>query len=77
MAADIIAFDLNAPTYAGGALHDPVAALVFCQPQAVDLSIVSGRLLVENGLPLSIDLPVLVESHNRAARGLLARAGKM
>ena len=76
MAADIIAFDLNALAYAGGAVHDPVAALVFCQPQPVDFAIVNGRLLVRDGLPLSVDLPVLIEDHNRAARNLLVRAGK-
>ena len=77
MAADIIAFDLNALTYAGGALHDPVAALVFCHPQPVDLAIVNGRVLVEDGVPLSIDLRTLTDNHNRAARALLMRAGKM
>jgi cytosine/adenosine deaminase-related metal-dependent hydrolase len=77
MAADIIAFDLGNITLAGGAVHDPVAALVFCQPTNVDLSIVNGRVLVEDGQPIHIDLPVLVESHNRAARDLLARAGRM
>jgi 8-oxoguanine deaminase len=77
MAADIIAFDLGSITYAGGAVHDPVAALVFCQPTNVDLAIVNGRVLVEEGVPRHIDLPVLVESHNRAARELLARAGRM
>jgi 8-oxoguanine deaminase len=77
MAADIIAFDLGNITYAGGAVHDPVAALVFCQPTNVDLSIVDGRVLVEEGQPIHIDLPLLVESHNRAARELLARAGRM
>ena len=49
MAADLIAFDLSAPTFAGGAVHDPVAALVFCQPQNVDLAMVQGRILVEDG----------------------------
>lgn len=77
MAADIIAFDLGNITLSGGAIHDPVAALVFCQPTNVDLSIVNGRVLVEDGHPIHIDLPVLVESHNRAARDLLARAGRM
>lgn len=77
MAADIIAFDLNALTYAGGAVHDPVAALVFCQPQPVDLAIVNGRVLVENGLPRNVDLLTLTDTHNRAARALLVRAGKM
>ena len=75
MAADLIAFDLSTPTYAGGAVHDPVAALVFCQPQNVDLAIVNGRVLVEDGRPRGVDVPMLVEAHNQAARGLLARAG--
>ena len=71
MAADIIAFDLNALGYAGGAVHDPVAALVFCHPQNVDFSMVNGRLLVKDGQPVHIDLPMLVEEHNRAARKLV------
>jgi hypothetical protein len=77
MAADIIAYDLNALAYAGGAVHDPVAALVFCQPQNVDLAVVNGRVLVEDGHLRHVDLPALVEEHNKAARGLLVRAGKM
>ncbi len=77
MAADIIAFDLNNITYAGGAVHDPVAALVFCQPTGVDLAVVNGRVLVEDGVPRHIDLPVLVERHNRAARALITRAGQL
>lgn len=77
MAADIIAFDLNALTYAGGAVHDPVAALVFCQPQPVDFALVNGKLLVKDGLPIATDLHALADNHNRAARALLVRAGKM
>lgn len=75
MAADFVAFDLRAPTYSGGAVHDPLAAIVFCQPQNVDLAVVGGRVLVEGGQPLHIDLPSLVERHNRAACSLLQRAG--
>lgn len=74
MAADVVAFDLTALGYAGAAVHDPVAALVFCHPQNVDFALVNGRLLVEDGRPLHIDLPVLVEEHNRAAQDLLARS---
>lgn len=68
--ADLIAFDLNRLDYAG-ALHDPVAALVFCAPQKVDLSIVHGRPVVRDGRLLTVDVPALVERHNRAARRLL------
>jgi cytosine/adenosine deaminase-related metal-dependent hydrolase len=74
MAADIIAFDLDDLWHAGGAVHDPVAALIFCQPQPVAFAFVDGKLLVQDGVPLHMDVPVLVERHNRAARGLLVRA---
>jgi cytosine/adenosine deaminase-related metal-dependent hydrolase len=76
MAADLIAFDLTALAYAGAALHDPVAALIFCQPQSVDLAIVNGRILVQDGHLRHIDLPQLVHDHNHAARALLMRAGR-
>lgn len=75
MAADIVAFDLSSPSYAGAAVHDPVAALVFCRPQNVDFALVNGRVLVQEGEPLQLDLPMLVEAHNATALDLLARAG--
>ena len=75
-AADIVAFDLSAIGYSGGAVHDPVASLVFCMPQNVDFAFVNGRLLVENGRPLHLDSAQLVQAHNDAAVRLLARAGK-
>jgi 8-oxoguanine deaminase len=76
MAADVIAFQLDDLWHAGGAVHDPVAALVFSQPQGVDFALVDGKLLVQDGVPMQHDVPAMVERHNRAARGLLVRAGK-
>jgi len=75
MAADIIAFRLDTLWHAGGAVHDPVAALVFCQPQPVDWAIVNGVLRVVDGAPVGIDLVDLVRRHNQAARALVERAG--
>jgi cytosine/adenosine deaminase-related metal-dependent hydrolase len=75
MAADIVGFDLTALGYAGGAVHDPVAALVFCHPQNVDFALVNGRVLVQDGQLLHQDLGRLVEAHNDAACQLLVRAG--
>jgi 8-oxoguanine deaminase len=69
--ADFIAFDLNRLPYAG-ALHDPLAALVFCSPQQVDWSFVHGKPVVQGGRLLTIDLAGLVKRHNRASRRLLA-----
>lgn len=68
--ADFIALNLNRLDYAG-ALHDPVAAIVFCQPQGVDLSVVHGKTVVKDGQLVGLDVPTHVEKHNRAARRLL------
>jgi len=75
MAADIIAFDLTTLDYAGAAVHDPVAALLFCAPQKVNFAMVNGQVLVEDGQLRNGDLAQLAERHNAAARQLLARAG--
>ncbi len=70
MCADIIAFRLDSLAMAGG-LHDPVAALLFCQPGQVDLSIINGEIVVEDGQLVTVDLPVLVETHNKMSAQLL------
>ncbi|MEM7132752.1 MAG: 8-oxoguanine deaminase [Chloroflexota bacterium] len=74
MAADIIAFDLSTLPFAGATIHDPVAALIFCFPQTIDFALVNGRLLVESGQLCHVELPLLVERHNQAAKALLTRA---
>lgn len=68
--ADFIAVSLDRLEYAG-ALHDPVAAAVFCAPAGVDCSVVHGRIVVEQGRLLGLELPPLVERHNRAAARLV------
>jgi 8-oxoguanine deaminase len=68
--ADFIAINLNHLDYAG-ALHDPVAAVVFCQPRQVDVSVVGGKTIVRDGQLLTLDVPTHVERHNRAATRLL------
>jgi 8-oxoguanine deaminase len=73
MCADFFAVDLNRLEYAG-ALHDPVAALVFCSPVRADYTVVGGKFIVKEGQLLPVDLPVLIERHNRAATRLLGDA---
>lgn len=68
--ADFIALRLDRLGYAG-ALHDPVAAVVLCAPAAVDYAFVHGRRVVDEGRLVGIDLPVLIEKHNRAAARLV------
>ncbi len=69
-AADFIGFRLDRLDYAG-ALHDPVAALVFCTPQRVDLSVINGQVVVEEGHLLTVDLGPVIERHNRIAREMV------
>ena len=69
-AADVIAFDLNTLPYAG-AVHNPLDALLLCAPQSVDLSIINGRVVVEDGELRTMDLPPLIEKHNAISRRLI------
>lgn len=69
-AADFTAINLNRIDYAG-ALHDPVAAVVFCAPVKVDYTVVGGKFVVKDGQLTSLDLPVQIEKHNQAAARLL------
>jgi len=68
--ADFVAYDLNRLEFAG-ALHDPLAALVFCQPVNVDYSFVQGKAVVEQGRLTGLDLQHQIAVHNQAARRLL------
>ena len=71
MAADIIGYRLDTLGLAGGAVHDARGAIIFCQPQRVDLSIINGRVRVRDGQLLGVELGRLVEQHNRVARALV------
>ncbi|MBP8996981.1 MAG: 8-oxoguanine deaminase [Anaerolineaceae bacterium] len=68
--ADFIAFDLNHLDYAG-ALHDPVAALLLCQPRGVDYSYVNGKPVVQEGHLMGLDLEKQIRIHNKAAARLV------
>jgi len=70
MAADVIGYRLDTLGLAGGAVHDPLAALIFCQPPNVDLSVIDGRVRVRDGRLLGVDLPPLIARHNTIARAL-------
>jgi cytosine/adenosine deaminase-related metal-dependent hydrolase len=73
MAADFVAFDLRQPSFAG-ALHDPVAALVFCAPSQVSLSVINGKTIVREGRLTTLELPPLLERQNRLAHALAEAA---
>ena len=71
--ADMIAVNLNRVEYAG-ALHDPLAALVFCAPHGVDFSMINGRVVIENARLDTVDLPRVVEKHNAISKRMIERA---
>ncbi len=73
MAADFVSFDLAQHGFAG-ALHDPVAALVFCAPAAVSTSVIDGKVVVRDGHLATIDLGPVIERHNRLAGQLVMHA---
>jgi cytosine/adenosine deaminase-related metal-dependent hydrolase len=68
--ADFIAIRLEQLNYAG-ALHDPLAAVVFCAPVRVDYTVVGGRFIVKEKQLVHIDEFQLVKEHNQAARRLV------
>jgi len=70
MAADFVGFRIDQAGYAG-AQHDPLAALVLCAPGTVDFSVIDGRLRVSEGQLLDVELPALIEHHNRLSQELI------
>jgi len=74
--ADIVLVDTRRLSYAG-ASSDLVAALVFSPfPAPVDTSMVNGRVVVEGGELVGVDVPALVEKADAVAEGLLRRASE-
>ncbi len=70
MAADFIGYRLERLDFTG-ALHDPLAALVFCTPPKVDLSVINGKVRVQDGEIVGLDMPALVKKHNEISRKML------
>jgi cytosine/adenosine deaminase-related metal-dependent hydrolase len=75
-AADLVAFRIDDLEHAG-ALSDPVAALVTCAPTRAWLSVINGKVVVEDGMLLGVDLGPLISRHNRISRKMLQRAGQL
>ncbi len=69
-AADFFAINLNRIDYAG-ALHDPVAAVVFLAPVKADYTVVGGKFIVKEGQMRTVDVPNLIAEHNALAAQLL------
>jgi cytosine/adenosine deaminase-related metal-dependent hydrolase len=71
--ADFFSLDLGAIEYAG-ALHDPVAATVFCAPTRARFTVVHGRVVVEQGHVATVEMGPVIERHNRLAAAVTAHS---
>ncbi len=70
-AADIIGFKLNTIEFAGG-LHDPLSALVMCDANRVYLSIINGKIQVEQGMLVNEPhLEEIIKTHNERSNKLV------
>jgi cytosine/adenosine deaminase-related metal-dependent hydrolase len=74
MCADLALFDLNTLNFAGGAVHDPVGALLLCASPQAAYTVVNGRVVVRQGQLTTIDLGPLLERHKRLAMQLAQQA---
>jgi cytosine/adenosine deaminase-related metal-dependent hydrolase len=73
-AADLVIVDTRRLSYAGAG-SDPLAALVFSPfPEPVDTVIVHGRVVVEGGRLVRVDVPALVERADAISAALLEGA---
>lgn len=55
---------------AGGAVHDPIAALLFCASPRAEYTILSGRVVVREGRLTTLELQPHIERRSRMARQL-------
>ena len=70
MCADLALFDLGTLGFAGGAVHDPVGALLLCASPQAAWTVVNGRVVVREGQLATLDLGPALERHNQLARQL-------
>jgi len=73
-AADFVGVTLDRLDFAGAACHDPVATLLMCTPPTVDLSVINGRIVVEDGQIPKLDMERIVARQNEIALDMVKRA---
>jgi cytosine/adenosine deaminase-related metal-dependent hydrolase len=72
MCADLAVFDLRGIAFAGAAVHDPLASLVFCAGASAAWTIVDGRVVVREGRLATLEIEPLLERHDKLALELAA-----
>lgn len=69
MSADFIGINLDQLALAGA--HDPVAAVVYCRPKGVDLSVINGKIVLQEGRLTTVDMPPILERHRAIAMNMV------
>jgi cytosine/adenosine deaminase-related metal-dependent hydrolase len=69
MSGDFVAVNLNRLRYAGA--HDPVAAMVYCQTQGIDISVINGRIVVQDGRLTTLDIEPVFRRHHEIALSMV------
>ena len=70
MAADFVTVNLDKPSFVG-TQQDPVAALIYCQIDAIDYSFINGKKVVDKGNLVTLEMANLVEKANQMAIALV------
>ena len=68
--ADFFAMDLDQLDYAG-AITDPLATILFCQPVKANWTVIGGKVIVREGHLTTLDVHKQIEKHNQATKRLL------
>ena len=76
MCADLALFDLSALGFAGGAVHDPVGALLLCSPTQAAYTLVDGVVRVRESRLVAFDLEPVRRRHNELAVALVAGSNR-
>ena len=72
-AADIAAFDCRGIDFAGAA-WDLLAGLLFCGSSKTNYTIINGKIIVDQGQLVTMDMPKLLENHNAMTADLMRKA---
>lgn len=73
--ADLAMYRTDTLSMAGGAVHDPLGALMLCSSDNADYTVVNGRVVVRQGELTTVDTGVLIERQNTLAWQLAQQAG--
>ena len=72
-AADIAAFDCRGIDFAGAA-WDLLAGLLFCGSTKTSYTIINGKIIVDQGHLVTMDMPKLLENHHAMTADLMRKA---